>query len=326
MTVNLAPDPGAGPPALLKFKVALEVAGSEGRPEIQPLLPRVEDAFQVFVRELRASDLEGSAGVYRLREELLRRVNIAVYPAKVDAVLFKEIDGSVEADAVADDRRSRTSGRPRSPSRASATQARRRQRRRRRELARRRMGRALAEQGASASATDMAAEWATMIDEGVGEDSPDLAGADRILNQDEIDQLARLLAARAVGHGRRRHPGDRRFGRRLLRTPADARDHLRPDDPAAVHEPAQLLPGQRRGHARQHHVGALRRLHQLDPAAGAARGLQGRGVGQFRPRSRSSRTSPIRRSTCCSAASAAARRRASTGAPSPRSRCSSSAA
>ena len=59
--------------------------------EIQPLLPRVEDTFQVFVRELRASDLDGSAGVYRLREELLRRVNVAVYPAKVDAVLFKDI-------------------------------------------------------------------------------------------------------------------------------------------------------------------------------------------------------------------------------------------
>jgi flagellar FliL protein len=54
-------------------------------------LPRVEDTFQVFVRELRASDLDGSAGVYRLREELLRRVNVAVYPAKVDAVLFKDI-------------------------------------------------------------------------------------------------------------------------------------------------------------------------------------------------------------------------------------------
>ena len=43
------------------------------------------------MRELRATDLEGSAGMYRLREELLRRVNVAVYPAKVDAVLFKEV-------------------------------------------------------------------------------------------------------------------------------------------------------------------------------------------------------------------------------------------
>jgi flagellar FliL protein len=53
-------------------------------------MPRVEDSLQVYVRELRASDLEGSAGIYRLREELLRRVNYAVYPVKVDAVLFKE--------------------------------------------------------------------------------------------------------------------------------------------------------------------------------------------------------------------------------------------
>lgn len=43
------------------------------------------------MRELRPSDLDGSAGMYRLKEELLRRVNMTVYPAKVDAVLFKEL-------------------------------------------------------------------------------------------------------------------------------------------------------------------------------------------------------------------------------------------
>jgi flagellar FliL protein len=91
MIVNLAPEPNQEKPRLLKFKVALEIGDPKTVPAIQPLLPRVEDTFQVFVRELRATDLEGSAGVYRLREELLRRVNIAVYPSKVDAVLFKEI-------------------------------------------------------------------------------------------------------------------------------------------------------------------------------------------------------------------------------------------
>ena len=50
-------------------------------------------------------------------------------------------------------------------------------------------GAALAEQGATSNTNSMAAEWATMIDDGVDEDSPDLAGADRILNQEEIDQL-----------------------------------------------------------------------------------------------------------------------------------------
>jgi flagellar FliL protein len=47
--------------------------------------------FQVYLRELRPADLEGSAGTFRLKEELLRRVNMAVHPAKVDAVLFKEL-------------------------------------------------------------------------------------------------------------------------------------------------------------------------------------------------------------------------------------------
>ncbi|HEX8164927.1 MAG TPA: flagellar basal body-associated protein FliL [Beijerinckiaceae bacterium] len=91
MMINLANEPNQERPKVLKFRAALEVKDHKLIAEIQPLLPRVEDAFQVFVRELRASDLEGSAGVYRLREELLRRVNVAVYPAKVDAVLFKDI-------------------------------------------------------------------------------------------------------------------------------------------------------------------------------------------------------------------------------------------
>jgi flagellar FliL protein len=91
MVINLANEPNQDRPKFLKFRVSLEVKDAKLIPEIQPLLPRLEDTFQVFVRELRASDLDGSAGVYRLREELLRRVNIAVYPARVDAVLFKEI-------------------------------------------------------------------------------------------------------------------------------------------------------------------------------------------------------------------------------------------
>ena len=91
MTVNLANEPNQEKPRFLKLKVALEVKDQKLAADIQPLMPRVEDAFQVFVRELRPTDLEGSVGVYRLREELLRRVNVAVYPAKVDAVLFKDV-------------------------------------------------------------------------------------------------------------------------------------------------------------------------------------------------------------------------------------------
>lgn len=75
----------------LKVKVALEVPDEALVKQIQPLLPRIIDAFQTYLREMRPTDLEGSAGLYRLKEELTRRVNLAVEPARVNAVLFKEL-------------------------------------------------------------------------------------------------------------------------------------------------------------------------------------------------------------------------------------------
>lgn len=89
MIVNLNNGEDAG--AFMKLSVALEVANEEMMVEIQPRMAKVVDAFQVYLRELRRSDLEGSAGVYRLKEELLRRVNLAIYPSHVDSILFKEI-------------------------------------------------------------------------------------------------------------------------------------------------------------------------------------------------------------------------------------------
>jgi flagellar FliL protein len=77
--------------SLLKIKVSLEVAEQKDVEVVQELTPRVVDNFQTYLRELRLDDLRGSAGMYRLREELLTRINIAVEPAKVKAVLFKEM-------------------------------------------------------------------------------------------------------------------------------------------------------------------------------------------------------------------------------------------
>jgi flagellar FliL protein len=75
----------------LKVKIVLEVPDPKVVEEIQPLMPRVMDAFQTYLRELRPTDLDGSAGLYRLKEELTRRVNAAVAPNRITAVLFKEI-------------------------------------------------------------------------------------------------------------------------------------------------------------------------------------------------------------------------------------------
>ncbi|QQR34676.1 flagellar basal body-associated FliL family protein [Devosia oryziradicis] len=90
MIVNLNGEEGQKE-AFMKLTVALEVANEETMLAIQPSMAKVVDAFQVYMRELRRSDLEGSAGVYRLKEELLRRVNVAIYPTRVESILFKEI-------------------------------------------------------------------------------------------------------------------------------------------------------------------------------------------------------------------------------------------
>ena len=91
MVMNLGPEPGSDKAKFAKLRIALELKDAKVENEVKPLMPRVEDALQVYMRDLRSSDLSGSLGMYRLREELLKRVNVAVYPAKVEAVLFKDL-------------------------------------------------------------------------------------------------------------------------------------------------------------------------------------------------------------------------------------------
>lgn len=75
----------------LKIRVSLELASPQDTALVESVMPRIIDNFQVYLRELRLEDLQGAAGIYRLREELLVRVNQAVRPAKVNDVLFKDM-------------------------------------------------------------------------------------------------------------------------------------------------------------------------------------------------------------------------------------------
>jgi flagellar FliL protein len=75
----------------LKIKAVLEVKDAPQGEKVKPLLPRIVDLFQTYLRELRPSDLHGSMGLFRLKEELTRRVNVATAPGQVSAVLFKEV-------------------------------------------------------------------------------------------------------------------------------------------------------------------------------------------------------------------------------------------
>jgi flagellar FliL protein len=80
-----------GTPAYLKLAVSLELDDDKEKAAFQPLMPRVTDQFQAYLRELRVDDLKGSAGVLRVKEELLRRVNVAAAPYHVRDVLLKEM-------------------------------------------------------------------------------------------------------------------------------------------------------------------------------------------------------------------------------------------
>ena len=89
LLVNL--NTGGRKSSFLKIRISLELDRPEDVPRVEALMPRIVDNFQVYLRELRIDDLKGSAGMYRLREELLRRVAAAVAPTKVNDVLFKEM-------------------------------------------------------------------------------------------------------------------------------------------------------------------------------------------------------------------------------------------
>ena len=89
MVVNIqSPD---GRPTFLKLKLTLETKDAAVAEQLQAEMPRMQDMFQGFLRELRPEDLAGSAGSFQLRAEILRRVNLLAAPGKVDAVLIEEM-------------------------------------------------------------------------------------------------------------------------------------------------------------------------------------------------------------------------------------------
>lgn len=75
----------------LKINISLEIEDESDIVKLESVMPRVVDGFQIYLRELRVDDLRGSAGMYRLREDLLRRINELVRPIKINDILFKEM-------------------------------------------------------------------------------------------------------------------------------------------------------------------------------------------------------------------------------------------
>lgn len=87
--VNIQSPDGA--PAYLKISLSLELNNEEEKAGVEALKDRMVDQFQSYLRELRMDDLKGSAGIARVKEELLRRVNVAAAPYHVRDVLLQEM-------------------------------------------------------------------------------------------------------------------------------------------------------------------------------------------------------------------------------------------
>jgi flagellar FliL protein len=75
----------------VKLRARLELAAPADEATLKADMPRLMDLFQTYLREMRPEELQGSAGSYRLREELIARANIALAPVRVTDVLFTEM-------------------------------------------------------------------------------------------------------------------------------------------------------------------------------------------------------------------------------------------
>lgn len=89
MIVSLSSDDDQ--PRYLSLSVQLEMESSADKRAVQEVMPRVVDQFQTFLREMRVQDLRGAKGLYRLKLELLGRVNAAAYPVKVKNILLQDM-------------------------------------------------------------------------------------------------------------------------------------------------------------------------------------------------------------------------------------------
>lgn len=80
-----------GRPGMIKLTVTFELADDIPVETLESNMPRLQDMFQTFMRELRPEDISGSQGSYTLRMEIQRRVNLLIAPAKVNAVLIESM-------------------------------------------------------------------------------------------------------------------------------------------------------------------------------------------------------------------------------------------
>ncbi len=90
-TVNMLADEQQGGPRFLKITLTLELANEADSENMAQLLPRLQDDWGGFLRQLRPADLQVSASLQRLKEGLLRRANQSLTPLEIKAVYIRDL-------------------------------------------------------------------------------------------------------------------------------------------------------------------------------------------------------------------------------------------
>lgn len=89
IVANLIVPPGGD--SYAKIKAVIEVPNAASARALTHNMPRVVDVFETYLRAMHPDELRGATGTYRLREALIRRVQAAVAPARVEDVLFQQL-------------------------------------------------------------------------------------------------------------------------------------------------------------------------------------------------------------------------------------------
>lgn len=80
-----------GSTVFLNLSITLELEHANDEEQVLRVLPNIQDSLQIFLREVDPDELRGAEGIYRLREELLFRINKIIQPFRLRDVLFKNI-------------------------------------------------------------------------------------------------------------------------------------------------------------------------------------------------------------------------------------------
>lgn len=89
MIVNI--NQASGGSNILQLNVIFVYHDAALTPVLDERAEEIMSSFYGFLRELHAEDLSGSGAYYRLRLELLRRVNLEIAPAQIDDVLIDQL-------------------------------------------------------------------------------------------------------------------------------------------------------------------------------------------------------------------------------------------